>query len=100
MADDGRAAQALEDADLDLLRAQRDEPVEAAAEALQIFARQADDEIGVDVDAGVLAEKAQVVLEANEVLSAADILRGGVVEGLDTDFELKRAGRKLGDDFA
>ena len=97
---DRRAAQPLEDADLDLLRPQRDEPVEAAAEALEVFARQADDQVGVDVNAGLRAEEAQVVLELRVVLPAADELATSLVERLDADLELQRARRELRDDFA
>ena len=50
--DDRRAAQPLEDAHLDFLRAERDQAVEARGKTLQALARQAGDQIGVDVDAG------------------------------------------------
>lgn len=43
VADDGCAAEAFEDADLDFLRAQGEEPVEAEAEAFHGFAGEADD---------------------------------------------------------
>src|SRR5579862_10011284 len=42
VADDGRAAQAFEHADLDFLRVELDEPVEAGTEAGDVFSRQAD----------------------------------------------------------
>ena len=50
--DNRRAAQPFEDADLNFLRAERDEPVEAGGKTFQRFAGQADDQIGVDVNAG------------------------------------------------
>ena len=51
MPDDGRAAQPFQNADLDFLRAERDEFVKAGGKTFQRFARQADNQIGVDVDA-------------------------------------------------
>ena len=45
----GRAAQALEDAELDLVRGQRVQAVEAMGKTLQRFAGQAEDEVGVHV---------------------------------------------------
>src|ERR1041385_2699092 len=41
--DDGRAPEALEEADLDFLRAEADEAVEARGKALDVFARQTHD---------------------------------------------------------
>ena len=60
---DGRAAEALQNADLNLLRTERDEPIKPAAKALHVLPRQADDEVRVHVDAGVLAQVAQVIRE-------------------------------------
>ena len=100
VAHDRRAAQALEDADLDFLRAQRDEPVEAGGEALQRFAGQADDQVGVDVDAGLRrAGSAGCLSSLVVVLPAADAFGDVVVEGLDADLELQRAGRELARSF-
>ena len=53
MAGNGRAAETFQNADLDFVRLERDEPVEPGGKAVERFARQADDEVGVDVDAGV-----------------------------------------------
>ena len=64
VADDRRAAQAFQNADLDFLRAELDQPVEAAAEARHVFAGQARDEVGVNVDAAVLPQPAEIVGEA------------------------------------
>jgi hypothetical protein len=69
VADDGRAAQSLENADLNFLRPERDEPIETRAEALHVFAGQADDEIGVDMDARRAAQEVEVILEPAEILS-------------------------------
>ena len=49
--DNGRAAQAFQNADLDFLRAERDEPVKAGGETFHRFTGQADNQIGVNVDA-------------------------------------------------
>jgi len=92
VARDGRSAEAFEQADLDLVRLQGEEAVEAAGEGLERFAGESRDEVGVDVDAGVVVEEAEVLLEARDVLSAADALAHLGVEGLDADLELKAAG--------
>ena len=97
MADDRRAAQALEDADLDLVRLERDQPVEAARETGDVLARQAGDQVDVQVHVRVLAQPAEVVGGLGVVLLAADQRLHLGVEGLDADLELQRARRELGD---
>src|SRR5262245_5375323 len=61
VADDGGAAEALEDADLDLLGVEGDESVEAGGEGVEVLAGEADDQVSVDVDAGVVAEEMEVL---------------------------------------
>ena len=90
VAHDGRATQALQNADLDLLRSQTHKTVKAATKALDPLPRQADDEIGVDVNAGFLPQEKEIGLQAVQVLSATDVFRCGVVKGLDTHLELHR----------
>ena len=60
---DRGAAQAFEDADLDLMGTKLEESVESRRETFEGFAGQPDDEIGVDVHAGFLAQEAQVGFE-------------------------------------
>src|SRR5688500_5569397 len=100
MANDGGAAKALENADLDFLRSERDKPFEPARKAGHVFTGKADDEVGVDVHAGFTAEEAEVFGKAIVVLAALDAGADFGVEGLDADFELEGARRKFGDDFA
>ena len=61
MADDRRAAQALEDAELDLVRRERHQPVEAARETGHVLARQAGDQVDVQVGVRVLAQPADIL---------------------------------------
>ena len=70
--DNRRAAQPFQNADLDFLRAERDEPVEAGGKTFQRFAGQADNQIGVDVNAGFAAQKMEIVLQPFVILPAAD----------------------------
>jgi hypothetical protein len=93
-------AQALEDTHLNLLRPERDEPVEPGGEAGQGLTRQTDDEVRVDVHRGLGPEKMKIIREPLVVLPAADERPDFGIEGLDTDLELERAGRKAGDDRA
>ena len=58
--DDGRAAQPFQNANLDFLRTQSQQAVEAGGKTFQRFARQAGDQIGVDVDAGLLAQETEL----------------------------------------
>ena len=71
--DDRRAAQPLENAHLNLLRPQRDQPIEPRAEAVDIFARQARRSDPREHARPVsLAQKPQVVRQLRVVLPAAD----------------------------
>ena len=72
MPDDGRAAQPLEDAHLDFLRTERDQPVEAGGKTFQRFARQPDNQVGVDMHAGFVAQKMEIVRQPLIILPAAD----------------------------
>jgi len=98
--DNRRAAQPLQDADLDFLRAERDEPVKAGGKAFDDFARQTDDQIGVDVNAGFAAEEMEIGRELFVILPTLDQAADFRIEGLDAHLELQRARRKLGDDFS
>src|SRR5204863_6496415 len=100
VADDGRAAQALEDAHLDFLRSERDQAVEARTEAFHGLTRQPDDEVGVDMDARLRAEEMEVVGELDGVLPPADELAHLVIETLDADLELQCARWKLRNELA
>jgi hypothetical protein len=97
VAGDGGAAEAFKDTDLDFVRGEGDEAIEAGGEALEGLAWQAGDEVGVDVDGGVFAEETEVIFEALEVLAPADSVGDLVIEGLDADFELEGAWREAGD---
>lgn len=97
VADDGRAAQAFEDADLDFLGLEGEQAIESGAEALQRLPGQADDEVGVDVDTGVCAQEGEVLRGAHPILASADAAADLRVERLDADFELDGARGKPGD---
>ena len=62
--DDRRAAQTLEDADLDFLRPKRDQPIESRAEALHCFTRQTDDQIRMNVHARLFRAENESCLRA------------------------------------
>ena len=100
VADDGGAAEALEEADLDFLGAERKQAIEACGEGLEVFAGEAGDEVGVDVNAGLVAQEFEVVFDALRVLPAANALADFGVEALDADFELQCAGGELFDQVA
>jgi hypothetical protein len=86
--DDRGAAQAFEDANLDFLRVEPDQAVESGAEAFERFARQSDDEIGVNVDAGAGSEESEIVFEPFGILAAFDQPPDLFVESLNADLEL------------
>jgi hypothetical protein len=81
----------------DVSRAQPHQAVETGGETVQVFARQADDEVGMQVDVGVLAQPAQVFLGLGDVLLAADERLHLGIEGLHADFELQAARREAQD---
>jgi hypothetical protein len=99
VADDRRAAQALEDAELDLVRLQRPQLVEAFGKALHRLAGQAGDQVDVHVGVRLLGQPADVVGGLLVVLLAADQRLHRGIEALDADLELQRAGREFGDAF-
>ncbi len=68
MARDRSAAQPLQYADLDFVRPQRVQPVEAAPEALHVFTGQTGDEIDVHQRAGALAQPHEIGFRALAVL--------------------------------
>ena len=83
MPDNRRAAQPFQNADLNFLRTERDEPVEAGGKTFERFAGQPDDQIGVDMDAGFAAQEMEIVGELFVILPAADELTDFLVERLD-----------------
>lgn len=97
---DRGTAEAFEEAHLDFLGIEADQTIETGGEAFEGFAGQADDEVGVEVDAGVLAEEAEVILQPFEVLATGDAGADFGIEGLDADLELEGAGWKGGDFLA
>ena len=70
--DNRRAAQSFQDAHLDFLRAERDKPVKPGGKAFDGLAGQADNQIGVDVDAGFAPEEMEIVGELVVILPAFD----------------------------
>ena len=100
MPDNRRAAQPFQDADLDFLRTERDEPVEPGPKTFQCFTGQTDDQIRVDVNAGFAAQKIEIIRQPFTVLPAADERADFGIERLDANLELQRAGREPGDDLA
>ena len=90
-----RAAQTLQDAELDLMRTNRQQPVKTVGKTLQRFPRQAKDQIDMQVRVGVGQQPAQVGLGGIVVLPPGDGLLHRHVEGLHADFELQHARREL-----
>ena len=82
VADDRRAAQALEDAELDFMRANRQQPVKTFGKTLQRFARKAKNQVDMQVRVGVRQQPAQVGLGGLVVLAPRDGLLHYHVEGL------------------
>ena len=100
VSDDRGSTKPFEDADLDFLRPECEEAVEPPTEAGEVLARQAGDEVGMDMDARTRAQPSEVVLHAGVVLPTGDQLLDVRVERLDADFELERPRWKLRDEFA
>jgi hypothetical protein len=99
VANDGGAAQALEDADLNFLGPESDQSIKAVSEGFQGFARKTHDQIGMQVHAAVLPKPLEVVGESIVVLSSTNPGFDLPIEGLDADLELQRARRESGDEF-
>src|SRR5216684_2221650 len=99
VADNRSAPQPLQDAHLDFLGTQLHKPIESGSETFQRFSRQAHDQIRMNVNACFIAEKSKVVVETSVILMAADVLCCGGIKGLNTDFKLQCARRKLRDDL-
>ncbi len=97
MARDRRAAQALEDADLDFMRMQRMQPVEATTEAGEVFTRQARNQVDMDQRRRFLAQPAQIGFGRGIVLPPRDARLHGLVPGLDADLEMQRSLRETQD---
>src|SRR5205823_6702635 len=100
VADDGRAAQPFQNADLDFLWTKRNETVETSGETFQRFARQPDNQIGVNMNASFGAKKTQVVGELLVVLPTLDPQADFGVERLDAHLELQHTGRESADEVA
>src|SRR5208282_2400277 len=98
--DNRRAAQPFENAHLNFLWAERDEPVEPGGKTFQRFARQPGNQVSVDVNASLASEKTKIILQPFIILPAFDGRADRLVERLDPDLELQRARRELRDDFA
>lgn len=94
MANDGRSLQPFQKADLDFLRPEFSESIKAAGETCQIFPRESDDQIGMNVDAGVISKEVKVIFQYCIVLLPTDQMPDVFVKGLNTDFELKNSGWK------
>ena len=94
MAIERRAAQPFEHADLDFVRVERRQAVEAGGETGQLLTRQASDQIGVQVGVGVPAQPGEIVHGLAVVLLATDQCLHGGVEALNPNFELQRSGRE------
>ena len=100
MPDNGRAAEPFQDADLDFLRLEGDQPIKARGKTVQSFTGQTRNQIRMEVNAGATAQELEMIGELGVILPPADETADLLVEGLDADLELQRAGRKPGDDFA
>ena len=97
VAGDRRAAQALEQAELDLMRAQRVQGVKTLGKTGQGLAGQAKDQVGVQVGLGLSHQPVQVSQGFGVVLAARDALLHLGIETLDANFELQHARWKLRD---
>ena len=97
--DDWGAPKPLENPDLDLLRLKPQQTIKPPAETLEILARKPDDQVGMDVNAGLGPKESEILLQPGERLSSADQLGAQRVKGLDSNLELHRSGRKPGDDL-
>lgn len=95
VANNGRAAQPFEDADLDFLWVQGMQTIESGCEGLEILTGEPGDEVGMNMDTGVLAEESEVILQSFEVLTSADAFGCGRVKSLDSDLELESARGEL-----
>ena len=95
---DRRATQTFQNADLNFLRPPGIKAIEAAAKSREVFAGQADDEVGVNVHAGVVAQPSQVVGQAIVILPTGNTRLDLRIQRLDPHLELKRARRELGDE--
>ena len=85
---------------MNFLRTQRHQPVETLPEALDRFARQPGDQIRMDMHAGLPTQEAQIIFEPRVILSPLNQRARLLVEALDANLELQRAGGELRDDFA
>ena len=81
------------------MRTQSIEPVKALGKAVQRFAGQAKDQIGMHMRLALRHQPAQVVGGLGVVLLARNALLHLGVETLHAHFKLQRAGRKLHDQF-
>ena len=80
VAGNGRAGEFLQNAELDFVRIKRNETVKAFGKASWCFAGQARDEVGVEEGGRLLAQKAQIVGSALQILRAADSFENDGVE--------------------
>src|SRR5439155_25955689 len=85
------AAQTLEEADLDFLRPKGYQPIETRGKTLQALAGQACNQIGMDINASVSAQKVKIFFESLIILAALDQAADLLVERLNADLELERA---------
>ena len=74
--------------------------IKPRGEAFQGLTRQPGDEIGMDVNAGLPAQKTKILLEPRIILPAFDEAANMLIERLNANFELEHARREPGDDFA
>ena len=85
---------------MDFLRAKRNQPVKPGGKAFDGLAGQANNQIGVDVDAGLASKKMEIIFQPFIILPAFDGRTDFLVERLDPDLELQCARWELRDDFA
>jgi Glycosyl hydrolases family 35 len=97
--DDRSAGKTLEQSDLNFLGIQLHQPIKPSAETGHVLAGQADNQIGVNVNAALAAQESQVLFQPPNILPAADEFTNRFVEALHADFKLQRPRRKLHDQF-
>ena len=91
----GRAAQALQYAQLNLMRSQRMQLVKALGKAGQRFAGQAKNQVGVQVGVGLIDQPGKISHGFGVVLFARNALLHIDIEALNAHLKLQHARRKL-----
>src|SRR5689334_12264678 len=85
---DWRPAQPLQNAHLNFVRLEPDQSVKSSRKALQRFAWEAGDQIGVNVNSRALPQKLKIIAQALVILAAFDEAADIRIKRLNADLEL------------